>query len=113
MLKTKKHQYHQRTYDPKKAAVARKKTMKRHVEYCRQPWYKAWKREYDIRHQASKFGAYADAYRLTVELKREIKRRFNHEEIKYEEGSRNKAQQREREAGQGPSRNRHSSANGQ
>lgn len=42
-----KHEYHQRTYDPKKAAVVRKKRMPLHVEYCRQPKYKAYKRRYD------------------------------------------------------------------
>ncbi len=44
MLKVKKAAYFQRTYDPAKAAVERKKRMPRHVEYCRQPRYKAWKR---------------------------------------------------------------------
>ncbi len=107
-----KKEYHKRTYDPVQAAKVRKKRMPRHVEYCRQPWYKEWKREYDARYRANEFGAYAEAYRLTLELNREIKRRSSHEEIKYEEGSRNKAQRRKREAGQEQRRNRHSSPHG-
>lgn len=107
-----KRKYHKKTYDPIKAAKERKKRMPKHVEYCRQPWYREWKREYDARYRAKEFGSFADAYRLTLELNREIKRRFNHEEIKYEEGSRNKAQRRKREAGQAERRNRYSSTDG-
>lgn len=107
-----KAEYHKRTYDPVKAAVVRKKRMPYHVEYCRQPWYRAWKRDYDARYRALKLGAFAEAYRLTIELNQEIKRRYNHGEIKYQNGCTNKSQRREREAGQGPSRNRHSTANG-
>jgi len=112
-LKARRHAFHLRTYDPVKAAVDRKKRSKQHAEYCRQPWYKEWKREYDARYRASKLGAFAEAYRLTLELNREIKRRYNHGEIKYQNGCTNKAQRREREAGQGPSRNRHSAAVGE
>jgi len=38
------------------AAKARKVRMPLHIEYCRQPAYKAWKREYDRRHRAAEFG---------------------------------------------------------
>jgi hypothetical protein len=110
-LKEKKRAYHQRTYDPVEAAKVRKNRMPYHVEYCRQPWYRAWKSDYDRRRRAGEFGAFADAYTLTIELNREIKRRHDHEEIKYQNGCANKAQGREREAGQGPSRNRHSAVN--
>jgi hypothetical protein len=111
-LKARRRAFHLRTYDPAKAAVERKKRMPRHVEYCRQPWYKEWKRDYDRRRRAGEFGEFAEAFSLTMELNREIKRRFNHEEIKYQNGCTNKSQRREREAGQGPNRNRHSAANG-
>lgn len=111
MLKAKKRDYHRRTYDPAQAAVVRKKRMPLHVEYCRKPAYKAWKREYDRRHRASEFGEFAEAYMLTIDLNREIKGRKTNAEIKFENGCTNKSQRREREAGQGPSRNRHSTAN--
>ena len=109
-LKARRRAFHLRTYDPVKAAKVRKKRAPYHIEYCRQPWYKAWKKEYDRKYRAKEFGPFADAYTLTLELNREIKRRFNHEEIKYENGCTNKAQRREREGGQGPSRNRNSFA---
>ncbi|MDE2104458.1 MAG: hypothetical protein KGL39_44900 [Patescibacteria group bacterium] len=48
ILKKKKAAYFARTYDPVHAAIERKKRMPSHVEYCRQPAYKAKKRLYDI-----------------------------------------------------------------
>jgi hypothetical protein len=107
-----KREHHHRTYDPVKAAKVRKKRMPYHVEYCRQPAYRAKKREYDRQHRAAEFGEFAEAYMLTIDLNREIKGRMTNEEIKWENGCTNKSQRREREAGQGPSRNRHSAANG-
>jgi hypothetical protein len=89
---------HKETYDPAKAAVERKKRMPLHVQYCRQPWYKAWKKEYDLKYRAKKFEAFADAYQLTIELNREIKRRMSNAEIKYQNGCANKAQRNRREA---------------
>ncbi len=111
MLKAKKQEYHKRTYDPIKASVERKKRMPRHVEYCRQPAYRAKKREYDRKYRAAEFGEFAEAYMLTMDLNREIKGRTTNAQIKYENGCTNKSQRREREAHQSPSRNRHSTAN--
>jgi len=106
-----KREYHKRTYDPVEAAKARKKRMPYHVEYCRRPDYKAWKREYDRRYRAAEFGEFAEAYMLTIDLNREIKGRITNAQVKYQNGCTNKSQRREREAGQGPSRNRHSTVN--
>lgn len=53
-LKVKRAAYFQRTYDPVKAAIERKKRMPRHVEYCRQPWYREWKRQYDAAYSGLK-----------------------------------------------------------
>jgi len=72
-LRKKKHDYFKRTYDPVKAAVKRKETMPRHVEYCRQPAYKAKKKEYDEKLRAAAFGEYADAYKTLLVLLKEIK----------------------------------------
>jgi hypothetical protein len=96
MLKAKKREHHKRTYDPVMAAVVRKKRMPLHVEYCRQPGYKAWKREYDRRYRAAEFGEFAEVYMLTIDLNREIKGRMTNEEIKWENGTANKAQFRSR-----------------
>jgi len=92
-----KKEYHKRTYDPAKAAEVRKKRMPQHVEYCRQPKYKAWKREYDRKYRAAEFGEFAEAYMLTLDLNREIKGRTTRHEIKYQNGCTNKAQRRKRQ----------------
>lgn len=95
-----KKDYHKRTYDPVKAAVERKKRMPRHVEYCRQPKYKAYKREYDKRYRAREYGDFAEAFQLTIDLNREIKGRVTNHEVKYQNGGTNKTQRRKREARQ-------------
>lgn len=73
ILKAKHADYHKRTYDPVKAAVKRKERMPLHVEYCRQPKYKAYKKEYDKKIRAAAFGEYADAYKTLLVLLKEIK----------------------------------------
>jgi hypothetical protein len=72
MLKAKKAAYFQRTYDPQKAAKERKKRMPLHVEYCRQPKYKSWKKEYDKKRRGSKFGDFKDAHDMLLALVNEI-----------------------------------------
>lgn len=64
-MKKRQAEYHQRTYDPIKARVERKKTMARHIEYCRQPKYKEWKKEYDKNRE---FGEYRECYELAMEI---------------------------------------------
>lgn len=112
MLKAKKREYFQRTYDPAKAAVYRKKRMPIHVEYCRQPKYKAWKKEYDRKYRAAEYGEFAEAYMLTLDLNREIKERDTNEQVKYQNGGTNKAQRRRREGQQQERRSGHSSTDG-
>lgn len=68
--------YFQRTYDPKKAAIKRKKTMPRHVEYCRQPEYKKKKKKYDRERREAVFGEFKDAYAVLLALKKEIKKQM-------------------------------------
>lgn len=109
MLKAKKHEYFQRTYDPAKAAEYRKGRMPMHVEYCRQPEYKKWKREYDRQLRAKEYGPFAEVYMMTLDLNREIKGRMTNEEIKWQNGTANKSQFRKRsvKGGQERSRPRH------
>jgi len=75
-IKARAAAYFQRTYDPVKAAKERKKRMPYHVEYCRQPWYRAYKREYDKKRRARKFGAFADAYKVLLQLMKEVKKQM-------------------------------------
>lgn len=91
-----KKEYHKRTYDPVEAAKVRKVRMPYHVEYCRQPAYRAKKREYDRKHRAAEFGEFAEAYMLTIDLNREIKGRTTNEQIKWQNGTANKTQSRKR-----------------
>lgn len=56
-LKAQKKAYFILTYDPIKAARARKKRMPLHVEYCRQPEYRKYKRAYDEERRATNLHA--------------------------------------------------------
>lgn len=105
LITAKKRAYHERTYDPAKARIERKKRAQAHAEYCRRPEYRRWKSDYDRRHRAKKFGPFADAYRLTIDLNREVKQRMTNHEIKWENKTSNKAQFRRR-AAQGKERSR-------
>jgi hypothetical protein len=107
-LKAEKRAYFQRTYDPVKAARQRKKRMHLHIEYCRQPRYKAWKREYDKNYRAKEYGPFADAYMLAIDLNREIKSRASNYEIRLQNQTLNKRLARTRSAAETPSRGRHS-----
>lgn len=98
LLKAKKAAYFRRTYDPAKAAIERKARMPRHVEYCRRPEYKAYKRQYDRQHRAREYGPFAEAFMLCIDLNREIKRRMTDYEIRTQNGTLNKIQARRREA---------------
>lgn len=97
MLKAKKIAYHQRTYDPVKAAKVRKKRMSQHVEYCRQPAYVAKKKKYDLQRRADEFGPFAESYLILLELKREINSRTTDEERRITNGTYNKSQFRRRD----------------
>ena len=96
MLRAKKAAHFRRTYDPEVARVERKKRAAFHAEYCRRPSYRLWKAEYDRRYRATKYGEFADAYLLTIELNREIKSRSSNYEIRRQNQTGNKAQERDR-----------------
>lgn len=66
LLKEKKRAYFQATYDPKKAAIERKVRMPKHVEYCRQPKYKEYKKRYDKKYLAKKH--YGEFYEAAIIL---------------------------------------------
>src|ERR1700690_4365375 len=75
-MKAQKAAYFQRTYDPVKAAKERKKRMPTHVAYCRQPKFRAYKREYDKKRRDSRFGEYAKAHAALLELLKEIRKQM-------------------------------------
>lgn len=97
-LRAEHRAYHLRTYDPAKAAVVRKAKMPRHVEYCRQPAYKEYKRDYDRKHRAKQqFGPFWEAALLVEDINREVISRASRYEIKYNTGTTNKVQRRRRD----------------
>ena len=106
ILKEKKRLQHLRTYDPVEAARVRKLNMKRHVEYCRQPEYKRKKKDYDRRRRASEFGQFAEAYLLFLDLNKSIKERITNHEIRKENDTLNKIQERRRQDGANTGRGR-------
>lgn len=96
-LKAIKAEWFQRTYDPEKARIYRKKIMPRHVEYCRQPRYKKWKSKYDLKYRNQrKFGAFADCAVLLAKLEKTVAARMTDYEIRKSQGTINKMQNRKR-----------------
>lgn len=78
-------------------AVYRAAHMDRHVEYCRQPEYRAKKAVYDRRRRAEKnFGEFSEAALLLTDIDREIAERSTKYEIYLGNGTLNKALQRRR-----------------
>ena len=106
-LKERKRLYHCMTYDPDEARRARRKLAAKHAEYIRRyyadPDNKAAKVAYDQERRAAEYGDFADAYRLLLELQREIIARSpdKYERLKargyYNESRRERVNQRRRE----------------
>jgi hypothetical protein len=97
-LKTRKSIWFKKTYDPIKAAEKRKETMPRHIEYCRRPEYKEWKRNYDQRHLAEKqYGEFAETVIILRQLEKEVMERISKEDINIINNTLNKKQTRIRD----------------
>ena len=96
-LKIKKAAYFQRTYNPVEAAIIRKARMPYHVEYCRQPAYREKKTVYDLNRRAAAYGEFAEAYKLLLEVDREVNSRMTDHEVRVANGTMNKRLQRKRD----------------
>lgn len=97
MLKAKKAEAFKRNYDPVKAAVKRKERAHLHVEYCRRPEYRAWKKKYDRVHRAKKdYGDLWEIQILAMEIQDEVESRMDKQTIRVETGVYNKSQRRKR-----------------
>jgi hypothetical protein len=97
-ITARKAEYHKRTYDPAKAAVIRKKNMPRHIEYCRRPEYRAWKKGYDhVYHATKSYGNFAGVALQLQELETEIEERMTHAEIIQSNAINNKRKRRSRD----------------
>lgn len=76
----------------------RKLKMPKHVEYCRQPKYKEYKKQYDEKYHAKKqYGEFAEAAIALFKLEDELERK-NPEmlAIKFQNNTLNKSQKRKR-----------------
>lgn len=94
-IRRKKKAYFQRTYDPAKAAVERKKNMPRHVEYCRSPEYRKWKHRYDVKYNAKRaYGDFGESFILLKKIENEVGKRMSDYEIRLQQGTLNKRQTR-------------------
>lgn len=99
LLKKKKRAYHERTYDPKAAAIKRAVLMPRHVEYCRRPEYRAKKHEYDVKRIAKvAYGPFAEAFLTLRAIEREVHERASDYDVRLANGTLNKKIQRSRDA---------------
>lgn len=93
-IKAKKHEYFKKTYDPKQAAIERKKRMPKHVEYCRRPEYRAYKKQYDAQYRDKKlYGEFAECFRLILD----IEKFYEQEQVRQINNLHNKAQKRKKQ----------------
>lgn len=98
-IKAKKREWFQRTYDPAKAAIARKANMQRHAEYCRQPEYVKWKKQYDREYRAKKFyGEFWECHVLSMEIRDAVLDRSTAYQVRLDNDTFNKSQRRKRDA---------------
>lgn len=98
ILAQKKIEYFKKTYDPKKAAIERKKNMKRHVNYCRRREYREWKKQYDQKFRAQKiYGPLWESFILLMNIEEEVLSRASKYDIYQLNGTLNKRLQRRRE----------------
>ena len=93
-VKVKKQAYFKRTYDPQKQAAINKARMPKHVEYCRRPQYKAYKKQYDEQHRAKKdFGEFWESALLV----KQIEKQYDDKEVRQSNQLHNKSQKRKRQ----------------
>lgn len=74
-LQGKKANYYRENHDREKEREVRQRRMPLHVEYCRRPEYKNYKREYDANRRASEYGPFGEAYKDLVALTKTIRER--------------------------------------
>lgn len=97
-LKTKKHEYFVRTYNPDAARIDRKKRAAAHAEYCRRPEYQKWKRDYDRQYRAGKeYGEFAECFLLAMDIRAECLRQQSDYEIRLTKNTLNKRNHRRRD----------------
>lgn len=97
-IRVAKASYHKRTYDPAKAAQERKGRMPKHLEYCRRPEYKSYKRDYDRKYRAQKdYGEFAECALLVQGIDAEVNIRMSDYDVRVANDTINKRLKRRRE----------------
>jgi hypothetical protein len=96
-IRKKKARYFQRTYDPEKARIERKRRAKFHAEYCRRPEYREWKQRYDRKYRAVKeYGEFWECFLLSQDIRDEALNRSTDYEIRLGKARVAACQQRKR-----------------
>ena len=72
-MKVYKALYYQEFRDREKDRAARQARMPQHVDYCRRPEYRAKKHEYDIARASAEYADFSEAWRLLLDLEKEIR----------------------------------------
>lgn len=97
-LKKKKAAYYKENRNPQKEAEKRKKNMARHIEYCRTPSYRKYKKQYDESYRAKKhYGEFWEVSLALNRLSQEVRDRMDFTELAKAKGTLNKHQTRRRE----------------
>lgn len=97
-IKARKAARYQATCDREAERAYRQQFMSRHVEYCRRPEYRAWKRDYDRAYRAKyDFGEFWESALLLSDIDAEIGSRITRTEIYAQNGTQNKSLQRKRD----------------
>lgn len=92
-IKAKKAEYNKTKAGRATQKRDRDKRKEQHLEYCRQPEYRAYKKEYDQKHRAKKqYGEFWESAILLNKIEQQIPNR----EVKQQKGLINKSQKRKR-----------------
>lgn len=98
VLRAKKAVYYAKNHDREKEREIRKLRMPKHVEYCRRPEYKAYKKSYDRKYRAERlYGDFSESYLFLLEIENEVSDRATRTEIYTSNGILNKALKRKRD----------------
>ena len=98
-IKADKKIYFQKDYaqNPEKYKAIRKAKQASHNEYCRTPEYKAWKKEYDLKHRAKRgFGEFWESALILRAIDDEMNEENDMRAVRAHSGRYNKSQIRKR-----------------
>lgn len=96
--KVEKAEYHKANYDPVRQREYNQKRMPLHVEYCRQPKYRAKKVDYDREYRAAKlYGEFAECAILVEKINKMLVQKADKAELRTIQGTNNKSKRRKKQ----------------